>query len=225
MSPIRRHLCVVVVAIIVTGGGLGLVQHRRAAELDHLRYANARLRTEIHQRTAAATAVARAEPIAVGVTSPAESSTLVGPTQPLERYFDEGQATPRAALQTLAWAGDRGDAERLRALIRLDPEARPMAEAYWASLSSQVRSSFGGSLDTMAATLLTRAIMRAPYPEASVLVAAEWEPVEGQPDRRRLRLPDTPKDGQLFERVHGAWVYVITPEQVRAYLAESGPRD
>lgn len=223
MPPLRRHVIVVVLAVLATGGGLKWVDHRRAVELDRLRYDNARLRTELHQRTVKAVANEEGEAPAATKATGGPSPIAAEPEPPVARYFDEGQATPLAALQTLAWAGDRGDAERLRGLIRLDPEARRLAEAYWASLSPAVQSSFGDSLDTMAATLLTGAIMRAPYPEASVLAAAEWEPVDGQPDRRRLRLPDTPKDGQLFEQVDGEWAYVITPELVRAYLAENRP--
>ncbi len=221
MPPLRRHLIAIVLATLATGGGLAFVQHRRVAELDRLRFDNARLRTQIHRQATATESVAPVQPDAVAMTPAVEPAAVYPEPAALERYFDEGQATPIAALQTLAWAGDRGDVERLRGLIRFDPEARAMAEAYWATLPPETQARFGGDLAAMAATLLTRAIMRAPYPEAGILAAAQFAPVEGRSDRVRLQLPDTPKHGQIFAEEHGQWGYMITPELVRAYLAEN----
>ncbi len=212
--PLLLSLSAGVIAALITGAGLTYFNRVRLAERARLQRENAALRAEAHRQV-----VTRSSPRPIqSVGTPPKTGPA--PSQ-ARRYRDLGQDSAQAALQTLAWAGDRGDAERLRSLIHFDPSARAMAEAYFASLPVEVRTSFG-DLDWMAAALLTRAIMGAPYPETDILATAGFEPVAGDPARLRLSLPDTPKDGQVYARVDGAWKYVITEELVRAYFAENG---
>lgn len=220
-SLFRANLTVALLAILATGGGLTYVQRSRAAEAARLRQENTRMRAEAYQRVASRSPRTVAFP-AAPPTSPLESPpTPVAPvaaSAPAARYRDSGQATPQTALQTLAWCGDQGNVERMRDVISFDPAARALAEAYYATLPAAVHAQFGG-LDAMAATVLTRAIMGQPYPETEVLATARFEPVDGDPDRRRLSLPGTAKDGQIFVRTEGVWKYVLTEEAIRAYFS------
>lgn len=235
MSPCKSSLLAALVAVVGTSGSLTVVQRRRSAELAHWQSANAQLRYDAQRRvhlTSGAmlpaggngAADAPARPEADASTQSVRSASAVEPDRPAapERdYRDLGQATPEATLQTLAWAGDRGDVERMRGLIVFDPVARQLAEAYFASLPPALHTQFA-DLNGMAAALLTRAIMGQPYPEAEVLATGTFAPVGDDASLVRLSLPGTGKDGQLYQRDGGVWKYVITEQLVRSYFARHG---
>lgn len=203
MKILKWCILSAIVAAALTAGGLTWRQKREDGEIRRLRRENNRLRGEAYRRqaTAPATASATAASAATGV-KPTETAVRA-----VEEYRNEGRATARAALQTLAWSCDRGDAEMLMKLLQLEPEARAKAEAYYAGLAPEARGQWK-SADEMVATLMTLAAQMSPFPSADVLAAAVMEPAGD--DRMLLRVPGTNKDRLPFRRgADGNWSFAL----------------
>ncbi|HLP26078.1 MAG TPA: hypothetical protein VK477_10390 [Acidobacteriota bacterium] len=132
-------------------------------------------------------------------------------------YQNAGQATPHAALQTLAWACDQGDAELMQKLLVFDEIARKKTEAYFASRPPAARPP--GSLDALAAALYVSDGIQHPYPVAEVLARARFEPVN--PARMILRLPGANGDGYEFQQTPGGWKLVVTEAVIDDYIRRS----
>ena len=217
-----KSLGVAVAAAAVTAGTLYLWQQHRAEEAQALRTSNQELRREIlarsrhaaQERTSAST---NADPAPTKVSQPMPAATAA--EQPVEAdYRDEGQSTPGATLQTIAWACDRGDEGRMAKLIMFESAARQKAEAYLATLPPETRQRFS-TAEALAAMALVADGMQRPYPRARLLARATTEPVS--PDIVRVRLPGTPKDGGLYQRTSDGWKWLITEAMVDAYLAQA----
>jgi hypothetical protein len=205
MKILKWCILSAIVAAALTAGGLAWRQKREDGDIRRLRSANNRLRSEAYRRQAAAEkAETPSAPVAITAAGakPAEAAARA-----VEEYRNEGRATARAALQTLAWCCDRGEVAALVQLTQLDPEARVKAEAYYASLPADVRTRWK-SADEMVATLLSMATQMSPFPSADVLDAATMEPT-GE-DRMQLRVPGTNKDRLPFRRgADGNWNFVL----------------
>lgn len=188
------------VAVVLTTGVLAYRQKHQDGEIRRLRSENNRLRGEAYRRVAT---VARAPVASVAASAPLVERRGSAP----EEYRNEGRATARAALQTLAWGCDRGDLVALTKLLRLEPEARAKAENYYSSLPADVRGRWK-SADEMVATFVSVGAQMSPFPSADVLAAAVMEPV-GE-DRLLLRIPGTNKDRLAFQRdADGSWSYAM----------------
>src|SRR5690349_15058434 len=109
MSPLKISLVVAVASALVTAGALYRHQQGRAREVRHLQAQNGRLRLEANQRVHRQAAVAQQPNSTPEVVAtellPAPATAAQAP----DYYRNEGNATPRATLQTFAWACDRGD--------------------------------------------------------------------------------------------------------------------
>ena len=212
MSPLKVVVLTSLAAVVLTAGGLYRRQQAKAGELGWLRSQNNQLRLKARELVGAGPAAApvRGEPeLAPG--APAAAVRAV------EEYRNEGRATARAALQTLAWGCDRGDVEALAKLLQLEPEARAKAEAYYAGLPAAVRSQWK-SVEEMTASFVALGVMTSPFPSADVLDAAVLE----TPDENRavLRLPGTRKDRTAFRRgPDGNWSCVIDAAAMERCLA------
>lgn len=200
MKILKWCIPAAILAAALTVGGLTYRQRRQDGEIWHLRSENSRLRGEAYRRVAAAasaptaTVAARATPIEKAASAP-------------EEYRNEGRATARAALQTLAWSCDRGDVEVLTKLVRLEPAARVKVDDYYASLPADVRGRWK-SADEMVAAFVSVGAQMSPFPSADVLAAAVMEPA-GE-DRLLLRIPGTNKDRLAFQRdADGSWSYTM----------------
>ncbi len=136
-----------------TLGGHHYVQQGRVQEATRLRAENDQLRLKIsRQRQAQLEKAGVQEPqVEAGVisnTTPTEISEAGrsgAPTAEISRvpgteYRNEGQTTPIAALQTYAWACDRGDTATKIHLIRFDESVRRKAVAYMATPSEEARA-------------------------------------------------------------------------------------
>jgi hypothetical protein len=205
MKILQWCLSAAIVAAALTAGGLKYREQGLDGEVRRLRRGNNRLRSEAYRRQANRTTIPAPE-APVAVAAPAAKPTEAAP-RAVEEYRNEGRATARAALQTLAWCCDRGDVAALVQLTQLEPEARAKAEAYYASLPADVRSRWK-SADEMVATLLSMATQMSPFPSADVLDAAAMEPAGD--DRMLLRVPGTNKDRLPFRRAaDGEWSFVL----------------
>jgi hypothetical protein len=149
--------------------------------------------------------------------SPGNRAAAGSPAPP-RRYRNEGQATPLSALQTFAWACDRGDTATVTKLLCFEGGGRAKAEAFMATLPEKTRSQWS-SPEAMAATLLTADNMHHPFPDAEVLGEATAEPVGD--GRVMLRLPGSPKDRTEYQKTEAGWKYVIKEAVVDAYVARA----
>jgi hypothetical protein len=136
-------------------------------------------------------------------------------------YRNEGNATPRATLQTFAWACDQGDVATLARLIRFDEAARERALAFMAAMPPEVRARWSSPED-MAAMLLVDSGMQSPFPVATVLDTAESENISA--GRVRLHLSGIRRADSEYQLTPEGWKYAITAERVEAYMAQNQRR-
>lgn len=216
MSPLKSSLIFAVLSAAVTAGSLYYIQRHRGREAANLRRQNNAMRVQINQRWhERIPATATTETGAVRETSaPADNAPMPG-RSPVENYRNEGRATPLAALQTFAWACDRGDVDTVRQLLQLDPGARSQIAAFRATLPESARAEWK-TVDEMAVAMLTINIMFSPFPNADILATATPEPI--REDRVRLRLPGLPKDNTEYQRTAAGWSYVLTEAMVDNYI-------
>lgn len=217
MSRAGRSSVAALAAVGVTLGCLYWIDQGRAREAGELRREIAGLRagaaTEREQSRVPAMTVAAPAP----VVNPTPAVVPATPPPPLPIYRNEGRATARAALQTLAWACDQGDAATVQAMLVFDDVARTKAEQLFSSMPLDARGSWR-SVEDMAASVITLSGMQAPFPAADVLEHVELE--EMSPDRARLHLRGTRRDGMEFQRTGAGWSYVITEAMVDRYIQQ-----
>ena len=220
MSSFKLSLLSAFLAVSLVSAWCGWIQRTRTAEVQSLR--------------ATLAAQSRSTPNIPPTPSHPRTATSATPETPVEQtlpasrnadggdYRFQGQATPIDALQTLAWALDRGDVASLMDVITFDAAARAKWDAYWSSLPPEARAKWTSS-DTLAATLLADRGIHHPYPRADLLSRGTIEPLTA--DRVRVRLPGTPKDGEVYQKFGDTWRWVITEALVDAYLqrAKSDP--
>jgi hypothetical protein len=218
MSPLKTSLVVAVVSVVVTAGGLYCSQQGRAREARHLRSQNNRMLFEANQRVMArqAAPAVSAEPTApASGSAPVSSPAAPSVARMAEYYHNEGNATPLAALQTFAWACDRGDTETVQRLLFVEEAARPKVEAFVAALPEKVRAQWK-SVDETVAALLTESVMARPFPRHDILATATPEEISS--GRVRLRLPNVPRDGTEYQQTADGWKYVLTEKVVDDYI-------
>lgn len=221
MTVLRLSLLCGILAVAATSAFFYRQRRQDTREAAGLRAENARMRLETTVRVRRAPAHDRSALSAPGRTPPAASPAATA--RPAEYYRDEGNPTPLAALQTLAWACDRGDTDRVGRLLHLDSAARPKLEALRAAMPADARARWK-SVDEMAAQLLTHHFMARPFPNADVLATATLEQIAE--DRVRLRLPNVPKDGTEYQRTVDGWKFAVTEAMVDNYarrMHSSGP--
>lgn len=221
MSPLRTAIVAGSVAAVITLGAHYRARQNALREVSRLRAENDSWRLEINQRretmhlkeqnSGSGKRGGHSEGAGIGVPDSNDPGGV-----PVTEYRNEGRATPIAALQTMAWAIDYGDAGALEKLISFDDTAKEKAAAYWASLSQASRTQWG-SLEGMAAALLISDGVHRPFPPAKVLEKATSE-VVGK-DRIRLRLPGTSREITQYQRTPDGWKFAITEAMVDAYLA------
>ncbi len=222
MSSVKLSVLSAVAAIVLVSAWCSWLRHERNAEAHALRLANARLQREapVHNQTDVAPS-----PVAPGASKFKESvAATPAPKRKAAATADyrfQGQATPVDALQTMAWAMDQGDVELMMRMITFDETARSRLEAHRASLPPETRAQWP-TVDALAATLLTSRGINHPYPRADLLARATVEPISA--DRVLVRLPGTPKDREIYQKVGDVWKWVITEPLVNAYL-EYAARD
>lgn len=215
MSPLKTSIIAAVLSAALTGGMFHHLQKKKAREASHLRDENNRMRYEAYANQAA-----RRTP------SDKTKNTLqnfsTAPKTPdaasVENYHNAGQSTAVAALQTFAWACDRGDVETVRHMLHFDPTARTKAETFLASVPEEARRRWQ-SVDDMAAAELTYAVMQSPFPNADILQAVPFKAISDE--RTEFRLPGTRRDRSTFQKIGDVWKYVITETMVDAYIQRS----
>src|SRR5688572_31742901 len=215
MSPLKISLVVAVASALLTAGALYRHQQGRVREVRHLQAQNDRLRLEANQRVHTQPAVAprpASTPQVVAVEPSAAAAPVV---RPPDHYRNEGNATPHAALQTFAWACDRGDIAAVGRLLYIEEAARPKVEAFVAALPENVRKQWR-SADETAAAILTQSVMARPFPRADILETATSE--DAGAGRIRLRVPNVPRDGTEYQLTADGWKYVLTEKVVDAYI-------
>ncbi len=232
MSPFKLSILSGTAAVVITGATLFFIQRARAGEVRLLRASNEQMRKVAYERRQAVHAAGESL-VAAGNASglkPANppSSVIDAPPQTSSteaaqnsRYRFQGQATPVDALQSFAWACDRGDTALMQKLITFEATARPKVETYLATLPAEVRAQCP-TIEALAAMLLVQDGMHRPFPDADLLSRATVEKVSD--DRVRTRMPGTPRDGGLYQRIGTDWKFVITEAAVDEYFAKASRR-
>ena len=146
--------------------------------------------------------------------------SVAGSRVPGAEYRNEGQATPVAAMQTLAWCCDQGDAGRMERLIHFAEAARPKAEAFFHSLPPHVRAQWA-TPEAMAAALLISAGLNSPYPVASIIAQARVEELGA--GRSVVHLPGTSRERMEFQETAEGWKYRISEAMVDDYIRRATP--
>lgn len=227
VSLLKSSLVAALAATILTSGGLRFIQQSRAREAADLRRANDRMRTLAYQRRQmpAREAAAPVPDKTVGQVTAQEVGRSAPPASvPMGNYRNEGQMTPLAALQTFAWACDRGDSETVGRLLYLDETLRARAVAFMASLPAGTRARWHSPEEMVASSLVGVGIML-PFPGAGILEKATVETLGDE--RVRLRLPGTLKDLMEFQKAGDSWKYVVseaTLDDCFQQLSDSPPR-
>lgn len=215
MKILKWIIGAAVVAAVLTTGGLTYRQRRQDGEIRRLRSENNRLRGEAYRRQATAAVPAASATSEAARTSRAKPADAVA--RKIEEYRNEGRATARATLQTLAWCCDRADLEALKSLVQPEPDARAKAEAFYASLPAEGRGQWK-SADEMVASFVMLGAQMSPFPSADVLDAAAME--SAGEERMMLRVPGTNKDRLAFQRgADGNWSCVIDVRRMDGLLA------
>lgn len=235
MSP-RKIACFAALAtVLLTSVGWHRVQQSRQQEVSQLRAENEALRfkrSPQQRASSASTTTSASLPASVPPASdrtvnaaPSASATAASRNAPQTSaavtgrdYRNEGQATPLAALQTLAWACDQGDSAVMTKLMAYDADARKKTEDYFASLPPNERPPIV-SLEATAGDVYLADGINHPYPEASVLAMARFETIK--PGRLRLHLPDANGDGYEFQQTPDGWKVAITLRIVNNYIEET----
>jgi len=216
MSPIKTSILAALVSTAVTAGAYNHFQMKKAHEVEWLRDQNTELLYQAYAKHRNQTpppndAIANSKSTTSGVAASAQPAAR----NPTENYRNEGQATPAAALQTLAWACDRGETEVLAKLILIDPAARSKAEGFLSHLSHAEEARWK-SVDEFASTQLAFSGMVSPFPNADVLEIARFESISA--DRTQYRLPGTRRDRMEFQKVGNDWKVVVTEPMVDLFI-------
>jgi hypothetical protein len=227
----RLTLVTATCAALLTVGEHVLIQHQRQREANRLRAENDRMRIALMFRDEGAAGDASFSNTKTGdqgkldrdpkLSSRTSSSNDGGATDLTSRdYRNEGQSTPLAALQTLAWACDRGDAQTVGKLLCFDPAARMKAANYFASLPLDLRRRWS-SIEALAAEVETSDGISHPFPIPAVLAVANVERV-GE-NRVEIQMPGTNHERMHFQKIDSIWKYAITESMVDEYLAQTKP--
>lgn len=131
-------------------------------------------------------------------------------------YHNAGQADPHAAIETFAWASDRGDTATLAKAIVFGGNGRQRAEAVLAALPRDVQSQFSSPEELYALFIADDALTSPPPPEA--VLESLSEQFVG-PDRAILTLPGT-SHHQEFQNTPEGWKYVF-PEMAVEEFAQT----
>lgn len=216
-SPLKLSLTAGILAAVITAICL-YVHHRRAgAEAAYLRSQNQRLLAALGPRAAKIPPVAGESVSTAPLRSTSQPETRRPAAMP-GPYRDEGQATPQSTLQTIAWALDNADLERVKALVQFENEtARAKVSAVLQALPPESRAAWPTPEDLAASVMISDGINR-PYPAASILQLSEIENIS--PDRARLRLPGSRLDGGIYQKAGNGWRFVILETAIDAYIAQ-----
>lgn len=230
MSPPKLSLLTAFATGLLVSSGQFFVRQNRQQEATRLRAENGQLRSKIsrlHQEheplrpTAPSGHKATIDPATEGGPPsrvlvdgaeevPSKLSPLSKPT-----YRNAGQATPVAALQTLAWACDRADMEMMEKLQVFDPAAREKTMQHFPALPPEIRAKWA-TPEAMSAALYISDGMHRPYPGAAVLEQAEFETIS--PTRVRLHLPGANGNGYEFQLTNEGWKVAVTMKVVDAAI-------
>lgn len=228
MTPLKLALITGSLVALLTVGGHYHVRQGRMNEAVRLRTENDRLRFEASRRhqVEMAKGDASAAKVAPTVSSEGKRERAPADNSPVDlamedsrlpgtEYRNEGQATPVAAMQTLAWSCDQGDAARMEQLIRFDEAARPKAEAFFRSLPPQARAQWA-TPEAMAAALLISGGINSPYPVDNIIAQARVEELGA--GRKVVHLPGTSRERMEFQETADGWKYAISEAMVDDYI-------
>lgn len=134
-------------------------------------------------------------------------------------YRNLGQATARAALETFAWACDRGDTPTVARLIYFDGHSRDIVVAAMIKLPADLRAEWP-TPEEFAAMMLTAGSLFRLMPGNDILQRAKEEPLTS--GRVALTLPAGRRLGEFVQTDDG-WKLVLSEELVAAAAQRLAP--
>lgn len=218
MSPWKSSCLAAFLGGLIAAGSFYYLHHLHAREAAALRTANNRLELLVgrkyHEQQAAKTA-------------PAISATVTDPAPPpaslrAEDYRNEGRGSPLAALQTFAWACDRGDTTTVAEMLCFEGGGRAKVAALLAGLPENSRPAWKNP-EEMAATLLTEMYLHQPFPSATIIERAALTPLDN--NNYSLAVRGDSKTQIQFQRTDSGWSYLIPEAMVDRYIAKTKAKD
>lgn len=192
-----------------------------ADELTSLRQENARLAQTVvlaaevraAQATAITQAMARKRAGRAGASMAASpvGDTRAGTADVTSRHRNRGQATPRDAFLSLAWAGDAGEVDALAKLIAFDERGRQQALVVLASMPESLRTQYPTPEELYAFFFAADALV-APPPGADVLES--FVTVELSPGRVALRFPGSAQNFQEYLQTPEGWKWLVPEDGI-----------
>jgi hypothetical protein len=219
MTLLKTSLLSAFAAALLTACALFLFSRHERQEIQLLNTANEKLRIDL-------LAQSRSEaPLAPGRLEPAAAANSGEPTQPDPKpvvtvYRNEGNATAVAALQTIAWACDRGDTKTIAQMLAFEGDGRGKIAAILPQLPASLRTE-ASTPEELAAMVIVSGFVRRPFPAADILARATTTPLEN--DAVKLRLPGTTVDGGVYRKTDAGWKFTINEASVDAQIAKLRP--
>ncbi|HEX2862327.1 MAG TPA: hypothetical protein VHN79_11835, partial [Lacunisphaera sp.] len=232
MSPLKLSLLTALATGLLVSTGQFFARQDRQQEATRLRAENGVLRSKISRRQEQDQLRPAVSPGPGVMTDPAVeggqpagalTDASEGPPSKLSQllkptYRNAGLATPVAAMQTLAWACDRGNMEVMEKLQIFDPAAREKAMPHFLALPPEIRAQWA-TPEAMSAALYISDGMHHPYPGAAVIEQAEFQTIS--PTRVRLHLPGANGNGYEFQLTAEGWKLAVTMAVVDDYIRQS----
>lgn len=216
MSTIKYSIGAAVLSALLTCGVLYHFHTRKMGELGWLRENTGKLRHEAYQRSLGKQASpdsAVALPTPLQTVSPQPQANGEPAPQNPRGFCNQGLATPRAAVQTIAWGCEQADTDALAGMIWISQEDRAKLDAFLAEQPSEVRARWK-SVDDMAAHFLVVSRMASPFPVADVLEAVPiTQAADGQATLCAVHPMHLRRDGS-------AWKCVMTEATLRKLASE-----
>jgi RNA polymerase sigma factor (sigma-70 family) len=214
-----------IAAILAAASGVGIAEWRTNARLRVVENENQRLERLLASATGREIVLK-----ARGMRHPAASMAGLGehlreemlsngktdkaaPSLENAGYRNAGQGDPHSAIETFAWASDRGDTATLAKTIFFGGNGRQRAQAVLAALPPEVQSQFSSPEELYALFIADDALSNPPPPESILESLSEQS---SGVDRATLTLPGS-SFHQEFQNTADGWKYVFPENAVEVF--------
>lgn len=193
------------------------LRHRTIANVAPVADAANFERRDAADKTAAGAALERAGIMARDVmrhrTQRSEAANPSTPAPGAAAHRNRGQATPRDAIVTLAWAQDGADVEALARLVRFEGDDEKYAREFWSALPEGLRTQFDSPEKLYALILAADAVVAPPPPPD---VFERFTQLSHGEDEVELIPPGFQAQGVFrFRRTNDGWKWILPSPAVR----------
>ena len=149
--------------------------------------------------------------------APAKTNGAVLSAVTARGHSNHGQATPRAAMMSFAWAGDICDPEEMGKLLYFDPPVREKALAVLATMPESIRAQYP-TPERLYGLFTAAQCLEAPPPGADVIerAMATGTEVELRTGRVAIGQAGNPRSAREFQLTPEGWKYVMPEASISA---------